>query len=130
MINKICQLSIFVRNQEEAKVFYTENLGFEVCTEEEFAPGWKYVTVAPHRNCETVIEFVIAENEEQEKLIGKQAAGQVLLMLISDDIEKDFLNLQARGVHFLGKPQKVPGGKGVAFEDLYGNQLDIFEPAE
>ncbi|WP_416148363.1 VOC family protein [Salipaludibacillus sp. HK11] len=130
MIKKAFQLTVFVKDQEEAKAFYTEKLGFVIHHDEEFSPGWRYVTVAPQKSCETMLELVIAETPEQEGLVGRQAAGQVLIMFHTDNIEEDYRELQKRGVKFLGKPQPVPGGKGVAFEDLYGNHLDMFEPTE
>ena len=36
--------------------------------------------------------------------------------------------MKARGVIFQGEPQPVPGGKGVGFEDLYGNAFDLYQP--
>ncbi|WP_277674593.1 VOC family protein, partial [Piscibacillus halophilus] len=74
MITKGIQITIFVRDQEKAKTFYTEKLGFVVCDEEEFAPGWNYLTVAPQRENEMKLELVQAETREEKQLIGKQAA--------------------------------------------------------
>ena len=128
MITQAAQVSILVKNLEEAKQFYTEKLGFIVRDELEFSPGWKYLTVSPDYANETRLELVKAETLEQEKMIGRQAANQVLIMFLSDDIEKDYRELKARGVIFHGEPQPVPGGKGVGFEDLYGNALDLYQP--
>ncbi|GAA0372752.1 VOC family protein [Bacillus horti] len=127
MITKAIQITVFVRDQGEAKAFYTEKLGFVVCADIEFAPGWSYLTVAPSASNETVIELVKADTPEREALIGKQGADQVLIMFATDDIERDYEELKARGVVFHGEPKSVPGGRGVGFEDLYGNQLDLFQ---
>ncbi|MCR6105135.1 VOC family protein [Salipaludibacillus agaradhaerens] len=128
MIKAVLQCTLFVHDQQEAKVFYTEKLGFVVRADEEFSPGWRYVTVSPTEDNKTVLEFVQAETPEEKSLIGKQANSQVMLMFETDNIEEDFANMKARGIIFHGVPQSVPGGKGVGFEDLYGNKLDIFEP--
>jgi catechol 2,3-dioxygenase-like lactoylglutathione lyase family enzyme len=128
MITRAYQLTIFVKDQEEAKKFYTEKLGFVVHADVEFAPGWRYLTVAPQRNNESVLELAKAVTPEQQELIGKQAADQVLVMFTTDNIEQDYKDMKARGVVFHGEPQPVPGGRGVGFVDLYGNQLDMFEP--
>ncbi|MCT1576952.1 VOC family protein [Oceanobacillus kimchii] len=128
MITQAAQVSILVNNIEEAKHFYTKKLGFIVREELEFSPGWKYVTVSPDFANETRLELVKAETPEQEEMIGKQAANQVLIMFLSDDIEKDYCELKARGVIFHGEPKPVPGGKGVGFEDLYGNAFDLYQP--
>lgn len=128
MITHAIQLTLFVKDLDEAKAFYTKKLGFEVRHDMEFSPGWRYLTVAPQKNSETVLELAKADTSERRALIGKQADNQVLLMFATDNIEKDHQDMKARGVVFHGEPKAVPGGKGVAFEDLYGNLLDMFQP--
>jgi predicted enzyme related to lactoylglutathione lyase len=128
MIKKAYQWTVLVSDQDEAKRFYTEKLGFVIHSDEAFAPEWRYVTVAPQSGCETVLELVRADTPEQKALVGRQAADQVLIMFQTDDIEKDYREMKARGVVFHGEPKPVPGGKGVGFKDLYGNHLDMFEP--
>ncbi|GAB6926712.1 VOC family protein [Paenibacillus sp. JCM 10914] len=127
MITSAIQVTLFVKDMEASKTYYTEKLGFDVVAEEEFAPGWRYLTVAPHRNNETVLELVQADTPNTEALIGKQAADQVLIMFASNDIDNDYRELKARGVVFHGEPKSVPGGKGVGFEDLDGNQFDLYQ---
>lgn len=127
MITRAIQITIFIRDQEEAKQFYTEKLGFVVTAEMEFAPGWSYLTVAPSNKCETVLELMKADTPEREALIGRQAGDQIIIMFASDDIERDYREMKARGVKFHGEPQPVPGGKGVGFEDLYGNKFDLYQ---
>ncbi|MDT9724867.1 glyoxalase [Xylanibacillus composti] len=117
MLTHALQITILVKNQEEAKAFYTEKLGFVVRMEEQFAPGWKYLTVAPHSSSETVLELAEADTPEQEQLIGRQAADQILVMFATNRIDRDYEEMKARGVVFHGAPKQVPGGKGVGFED-------------
>ncbi|REK75019.1 VOC family protein [Paenibacillus paeoniae] len=92
-----------------------------------FSPGWSYLTVAPSPNNETVLELVKADTPEREALIGRQAADQVHIMFASDDIDADYRRLKERGVNFHGQPQSVPGGRGVGFQDLYGNLFDLYQ---
>lgn len=127
MIKSTCQISLFVKDKEEAKAFYTDKLGFIIRDEEQFTEEWGYLTVAPSLNSEVVIELVEAVTIEEKQLIGRQAADQVLLMFKVDDINKTYLDMKAKGVHFYGEPVEVPEGIGVVFEDLYGNKLDLFE---
>lgn len=127
MILKAAQLTILVKDQEDAKQFYTERLGFVVITDMEFGPGSRYLAVAPRESNETLFELVKADTPDQRALIGKQSANQVLIMFETDDIEGDYFEMKKRGVVFHGEPTLVPGGKGVGFEDLYGNQFDLFQ---
>lgn len=36
--------------------------------------------------------------------------------------------MKQNGVALHGKINIVPGGRGIGFQDLYGNELDLFEP--
>ncbi len=128
MITKASSITVFVKNQLDAKRWYTEVLGFQVISEIEFSPGWSYLTVAPSNGSETVIELSLADTPEKESLIGKQAADLPLVMFISDDIHEDFARLSKRGVDFSNPPKEVPGGLGAGFCDLYGNQFDLYQP--
>ncbi|TDQ39804.1 VOC family protein [Aureibacillus halotolerans] len=128
MITNTLQMTLLVEDQEEAKKFYTEKLGFDVVADQSFGAQWRYITVAPQQNNTTVIELVKAETPEQKALIGKQSGGQVLFMFHTDNIMEDYDVLHSRGVQFHSEPQSVPGGKGAGFKDLYGNDLDMFQP--
>lgn len=46
MITNATQITVLVKNLEEAKKFYTENLGFTVCADQMFASDWRYLTMA------------------------------------------------------------------------------------
>ena len=50
MINKIGKITLYVNNQEDAKLFWTEKLNFVVTYEKEMGPNMKWVEVAPSKN--------------------------------------------------------------------------------
>ncbi|MCW9705526.1 VOC family protein [Fodinibius salsisoli] len=129
MIIKSSQVSIPVKDLDEAKEFYTGKLGFVVRTEMEFSPGWRYLTVAPSEKSETVLELQKVNDPERQKRIGKSPV-MALVMFETDDIEKDYQVMKKRGVSFMNAPREVPGGKGAAFVDLYGNKLDLYQPMD
>ncbi|MBD1432310.1 VOC family protein [Sphingobacterium sp. DN00404] len=128
MITKVAQITLLVKDLEEAKKFYMEKLGFSVCTDQMFSPDWRYLTVAPQKDNATVFELVKAKRPEQQKLVGNQSGGQIFVMFQSNDIEGDYIAMKEKGIVFHGTPTTVPGGKGVGFEDLYGNQFDLYQP--
>ncbi|AUV84095.1 glyoxalase (plasmid) [Salinigranum rubrum] len=128
MITAALQVTVFVADQDEALAYYTERMGFVVRSDEELWDDFRYLTVAPNEDAETVLELVEADTPAQEALIGGQAANRPLVMFASDDIERDYQRMTERGVEFDGEPTSVPGGVGVAFEDCYGNQFDLFQP--
>lgn len=128
MITKVTQISVLVSDVDEAKAYYVDVLGFALVNDLTFGKDWRYVTVAPTITNETVIELVKAETDDQRSLVGKQSGGQILLMFQTNDIEEDYTAMKKRGVRFSGKPQAVPGGKGVGFVDCYGNNFDLYQP--
>lgn len=127
MIGYVAQMTVLVTDQAEAKRFYTEKLGFVVRNEIEFAPGWRYLTVALDEESETVIELTPADTDAQKLRVGNQAGDHILIMFDTDDLDRDYKLLLDRGVSFLSEPKRVPGGYGAAFTDLYGNRLDLYQ---
>ena len=47
MFTRLERVTILVRDQDEALSFYTEKLGLEKREDVEFAPGMRWLTVAP-----------------------------------------------------------------------------------
>ena len=59
---KIIATSIFVDDQEKAKQFYTEKLGFELVHDMEIGGGFKWLTVKEN-NSDNPVEIVLEPNE-------------------------------------------------------------------
>jgi catechol 2,3-dioxygenase-like lactoylglutathione lyase family enzyme len=71
-----------------------------------------------------------ASSPEQAVFIGNQAGGRVFLFLKTDDFDRDYEALSARGVRFVRPPAEQPYGKVAVFEDLYGNLWDLIQFAD
>lgn len=128
-MKKAIQLSVLVHDMDKAKEFYVDKLGFVVKEDQIFTENWRYLTVAVDPSNETVIELVKAKTSKQNELVGKQAPDTALIMFETDDIERDVKQMKENGVVTYGKINTVPGGREVGFQDLYGNELDLFEPS-
>ena len=52
MITTIATASVFVEEQDRAKAFYTDKLGFKLINDSEMFPGagMRWITVAPEGN--------------------------------------------------------------------------------
>lgn len=127
-MKKAIQLSVLVHDMDKAKKFYVEKLGFVVKEDRKFTEDWRYLTVAIDASNETVIELTEAKTLKQKELVGKQAVDTALIIFETDDIKKNFRQMKQNGVALHGKINIVPGGRGIGFQDLYGNELDLFEP--
>ncbi|WP_227353528.1 VOC family protein [Haladaptatus salinisoli] len=130
MITKLTYATVLVEDTDEALSWYTEKLGFEKRSDEEFAPGMRWVTVAPPDG-ET--EFVL--QEPTEEFFGEEAAALrsrigegTVWVLETDDCRETVAELEGRGVTVADAPEEVPWGVSAVVEDLYGNPYNLVEP--
>ncbi|MGZ8346691.1 MAG: VOC family protein, partial [Allosphingosinicella sp.] len=68
-----------------------------------------------------------AATPEQSRFIGDQAGGRVFLFLRTDDFQRDYEAMRARGVAFVREPVEASYGTVAVFEDLYGNCWDLVQ---
>jgi catechol 2,3-dioxygenase-like lactoylglutathione lyase family enzyme len=127
MIEKIGHITILVKDQDDALKFYTEKLGFKKCQDTTFGEGMRWVTVALKTQPDLEITFVKADSTEKLKSLGKQAGDHVFLTLETNNCNRDYEAMKAKGVKFMGKPAKQPYGTEVVLEDLYGNLFDLIQ---
>ncbi len=121
-MNNVTMFKVYVSDQEEAKRFYVEQLGFELA-EDQMLGDYRWLTVRAPGNKDFSINLEIAKTTEEKALVGRQAAAQALFGLSTHDCERDFVELKARGVKFEGEPKTMPYGTGVMLQDLYGNKI-------
>jgi|SRR5262245_4087706 len=114
-------VGLLVKDHDEAIQFYTQKLDFEVVEDLGFGDR-RWVTLSlPSSNCSLALE--LAKSAEDLQVVGKQAGSFPFLALDTTDCVADYKALKARGVRFLGEPEKGPWGTGVLLEDLYGNKV-------
>lgn len=139
MITKLSHSCFYVLDQDAAKEFYTTKLGFVVNTDvsmgdafEGAGKGFRWLTVSPPDQPE--IEIILADcrmgHDEQtakelRSLIAKGALGAGAFE--TDDCQKSFEELSARGVTFLSEPAERPYGIEAVFRDDSGNWFSLTE---
>ena len=69
-------------------------------------------------------------NENEISAIGNQAGGRVFLFLQTDNFDLDYRVLSELGVEFMEPPREEPYGKVAVLKDLYGNRIDLIQPAK
>jgi len=110
-------ISIPVANQETAKDFYVNQLGFKIKFEAS-TPQGNWIQLAL-KDDSTSISIVSGHPHAQ--------SGSVKGNIIStDDIENDVKNLQARGID-ISDIQDLPHGKIATFNDPDANQWVLRE---
>ena len=134
MIQRISHSSVFVLDQDRAKTFYTEKLGFEVRTDVSME-GFRWLTVgAPGQpDHELVLMPLQAGPMMDEKTCqtirgliegGKLGAG----VLATADCRKTYEELSARGVEFIQPPTEQSYGIEAVLKDDSGNWFSMTQP--
>jgi catechol 2,3-dioxygenase-like lactoylglutathione lyase family enzyme len=125
---KIAQIAILVREYDEAIRFYVDKLNFQLLEDTPMDHGKRWVRVAPASGG---VELLLARaaTPEQESRIGNQTGGRVFLFLETDDFTREYDAMRNKGVTFVNGPRDEPYGKVAVFLDLYGNKIDLIQPA-
>ena len=115
MITRLKFVSIPTRDQERALRFWTEQMGFEVATDQPMGEQ-RWIELKIPRG-ETGV--VLWTQEGHEDRIGTFFNGS----FACDDIEFSYRQLKERGVEFVTAPKKEPWGHYAVFKDPDGNQF-------
>ncbi|OZM81605.1 VOC family protein [Pseudonocardia sp. MH-G8] len=137
MIRRISHTCFYVLDQDRAKAFYTEKLGFDVRNDvsmgaefEGAGEGFRWLTVGPPDQPD--VEIILAdprmgndpESAEQIRaLVAKGALGAGVMA--ADDVQKTYEELSARGVVFTQEPASRPYGVEAIFRDDSGNWFSL-----
>ena len=124
----LVQLSLVVRDYDEAIAWYTGALGFELLADEPRGDGKRWVVVAPPGGTGAKLLLAQAANDAQRAAIGNQTGGRVFLFLHTDDFRRDHERFRAGGARFIESPREEEYGTVAVFEDLYGNRWDLIQP--
>ena len=115
-IEEVIVVSVPVSDQDRAKTFYVDTLGFELIREDDSIPGFRWIQVAP-RGGTTALTLVT--------WFDSMPAGSLRgLVLRSNNIQTDYNALIAKGVEFDGPPAPQPySGMETVFRDPDGNSI-------
>lgn len=128
MRQSLAAMALLVPDYDAGIAFFVGRLGFELVEDTPVSPGKRWVRVRPPGASETSLLLARAASPEQERAIGHQAGGRVLLFLHTDDFDRDHARYTAAGVDFVEPPRHEPYGKVAVFRDPFGNRWDLVEP--
>jgi predicted enzyme related to lactoylglutathione lyase len=134
MIQRLSHASIYVLDQQRAKQFYTEKLGFELRHEVTMG-SFTWLTVGPKGQPD--LELVLmpiapSPHMDQEtcellrKLVGKGVLGAGVFA--TSDCQKTYEELKAKGVEFVQPPSERPYGLEALLKDDSGNWFSMTQP--
>lgn len=132
MIQRLSHTSIYVLDQDSAYDFYVNKLGFEVRTDAVYGEGQRWLTVGPKGQPDLEISLMLVApggpwDEEQAALVRQLVSSGAfgVGVLETDDIDKEYEELRARGVEFTQAPQQQFYGKEALLRDDSGNWFSL-----
>jgi catechol 2,3-dioxygenase-like lactoylglutathione lyase family enzyme len=137
MITKLGIVTVWVLDQDSARDFFVDKLGFELRDDITVGDGgMRWLTVGPKGQPDVRLTLMEPgppahdpESGEQLKaLIGKgvMSAGA----FNTDDCRATYQELVARGVSFIQEPQDRPYGVEAIFRDDSGNWYSLTQPRD
>jgi len=114
-------VSVPVSDQEQAKEFYVDTLGFEVLVDNTWREGMRWSEVAPKGSATSLM------------LVTWSAcmlpSMYRVIVLATEDIQAIHDELLAKGIDFELPPTETPRGTQAMFRDPDGNALLLWEHA-
>ncbi len=130
MNRSLSKVALVVNDYDEAIRYYVDVLDFILVEDNVMSETKRWVVIAPSQQEGCQILLAKAATEEQQSRVGNQTGGRVFLFLYTDDFQRDFTSMTAKGVEFIRGPVEEAYGTVGVFKDLYGNLWDLIEPKE
>ena len=124
MIDSLATVCIFVSDQDKAKAFYTDVLGFELRQDSPMGPDTRWVAVAPEGARTEVILYKMDENWQHYRQV--QGKSQALTFNVTD-MASLYADLKAKGVRITQEPDPQPWGTYMMILDQDDNGLLLVE---
>lgn len=132
MITHVSLATVWVDDQDAAKAFYIDKLGFQEATDVTLGDGYRWLTVtAPdHPELSLVLMRPGPPLDEEsaaavQRMLDKGTHASVGLS--TDDCRKTYEELTAKGVTFIQEPADRPYGVEAILRDDSGNWLVLVE---
>ena len=134
MIQRLSHTTLYVLNQDSAKDFYVNKLGFEVRMDAKMDNGFRWLTVSPKGQPDLQVILMQVDGPNMELDVAK--AIHTLLtqgklnggVLQTSDCRATYEELKAKGVEFPSPPKEQFYGVEAILKDDSGNWFSMTEP--
>jgi len=135
MITNVSLVTVYVTDQDEAKKFYIDTLGFAERTDVTLGDGFRWVTVGHPDQPELDLTLMVPGpplDDDMASAVRRALANGSMggVGLQTDSCKKTFEELSAKGVDFVQPPSERPYGVEAILRDNSGNWLVLVEPRE
>jgi predicted enzyme related to lactoylglutathione lyase len=123
MISGVSKVVIEVADQDRAKMFWTETMGFGLAQDAPYEEERWLEVRSPDRATNLVLEPRTGEPAERRVTPDHLSTSNV--MFRCDDLTATYKELAARGVDFPQPPVEQPFGSWSMFDDPEGNRFAL-----
>lgn len=123
MINKIGKITLYVEDQEQAKEFWLNKMGFVLKLEQPMGPNATWIEVGPSE--EEFATLVLYSKKAMEQH-NPSAVSHPSLIFSTTDIESAYEKMKQNGVQ-VDEMQRMPYGTMFSFKDQDGNEYLLRE---
>jgi catechol 2,3-dioxygenase-like lactoylglutathione lyase family enzyme len=132
MITNVSLVSLYVTDQDEARDFYVDKLGFAPHTDVRMGDGFRWVTIIHPDQPELEVTLMIPGpplDQEMADAVRRSLANGNMggFGLRTTDCHKDYDDLVSKGVEFTQPPADRPYGIEAIMRDNSGNWLVLVE---
>ena len=132
MIKRVALGTLYVKDQNESLRFYTEVLGFEVRSDVTMGDfRWLTIGLKDQPDFDIVLYQLKADgyflNEDDVKVMTRLIEESKLggFVMRTDDVQKTYEELKAKGVEFTKPPTEEPYGVEAVFKDINGHFFSL-----
>lgn len=125
MIQRLSHCTLYVTDQDAARDFYVNRLGFELRMDQE-AGGFRWLTVGPKGQPDFQLILMKSAEPMGELLAGGKLAAAGVFE--TADCRKTYEELSGKGVEFVAPPEDKFYGVEAAFKDPCGNRFSLTQP--
>jgi catechol 2,3-dioxygenase-like lactoylglutathione lyase family enzyme len=142
MIQRLSHATLYVLDQDAAKDFYVNKLGFELRIDETMGAssdksipgGFRWLTVSPKGQPDLQIILMKVDGPNMQPEVSAAIRGLLARgklnggVLQTSDCRKTYDELTAKGVEFLSPPKEQFYGIEAVMKDNSGNWFSMTEP--
>ena len=116
---QVVSVSVPVSDQEQARDFYVDTLGFELQVDNSWREGMRWIEVAPEGSATSLM--LVSWSESLLPSLYR------VIVITTEDIQAIHEELVAKGVFFDLPPTELSNGTQAMFRDPDGNALVLWE---
>lgn len=125
----LANFSLLVEDYDEAIVFFSEILDFELVEDTQRSPSKRWVRMRPKGAGKHGACLLLAKAKaDQKEAIGNQHGGRVGFFLHVDNFDEIHQRIIDKNVTIVRSASVEDFGKVMVFADLYGNKWDLIQP--